>query len=213
MFIRLEHLIPLPMIELDTSGSQVWEADSFLFESGKRYLVEASSGKGKTSLLSIMYGIRRDFQGQVYLDDQPIVSFSDRRWSEIRKHQLSYIFQGLQLFEDLTGLQNIELKNRITRFKTTEEIQEMARQLDIAPFIHKKAKHLSFGQRQRVAIIRALCQPFAFLLADECFSHIDRKNSQVAMELVTSECDRQGAGLILTTLDNSTFKFDEHIQL
>jgi putative ABC transport system ATP-binding protein len=203
MTIRFEKMIPLPMLEQDTSGSEVWEAESLLLEQGKFYVVEAPSGKGKTSLLSVIYGIRTDFRGGVYLDDRPLGSFSLKEWSQIRKKQLSFIFQGLELFDDLTALDNIFLKNRITGYHSIDRIMEMAGKLGIEPFLNRKAGILSFGQQQRVAIIRALCQPFDFLLADECFSHMDRENSLTAFHLIREECEMRDAGLILTSLSET----------
>ena len=200
MTIRLEKMIPLPMMEQDTTGSEIWEADAVLFEQGKKYIIQAPSGKGKTSLLSVIYGTRNDYSGDVYLDSTDISSISSGRWSRIRKSALSFIFQGLELFDDLTALENIQLKNSITKYKTLQHIREMAEMLDIADFLDRKAGILSFGQQQRVAIIRALCQPFNYLLADECFSHIDRENSLVAYQLISRECDLQKAGLLLTSL-------------
>lgn len=191
------------MLEQDTSGSEVWEAESLLLEQGLDYVVEAPSGRGKTSLLSVIYGIRTDYQGVVYLDDRELTSFSPKEWSQIRKSKLSFIFQGLELFNDLTALENIRLKNNMTSYHSEERIMEMAQLLDIEPYLHRKAGILSFGQQQRVAIIRALCQPFNFLLADECFSHVDHDNSLTAYQLIREECDLRKAGLILTSLNET----------
>ena len=191
------------MLEQDTSGSEVWEAESLLLEQGSDYVVEAPSGRGKTSLLSVIYGIRTDYQGVVYLDDRELTSFSQKEWSQIRKSKLSFIFQGLELFNDLSALENIRLKNNITSYHSEERIMEMARLLDIEAYLHRKAGILSFGQQQRVAIIRALCQPFNFLLADECFSHVDHDNSLTAYQLIREECDLRKAGLILTSLNET----------
>lgn len=203
MTIHLEKMIPLPMLEQDTSGSEVWEAESLLLEQGKHYVVEAPSGRGKTSLLSVIYGIRTDYQGVVFLDDRELVSFTLKEWSLIRKRELSFIFQGLELFDDLTALENIRLKNEISGYHSDERIMEMAQVLEIDPFLQRKAGILSFGQQQRVAIIRALCQPFNFLLADECFSHLDRENSLTAYHLIREECENRNAGLILTSLNKT----------
>jgi ABC-type lipoprotein export system ATPase subunit len=203
MTIRFEKLIPLPMLEQDTSGSQVWEAESLMLEHGFSYVVEAPSGRGKTSMLSVIYGTRKDYRGKGFIDDRDLGSFSPKEWSRIRKSKLSFIFQGLELFDDLTALENILLKNRMTSYYPEGKIQEMARKLGIEPFLHRKAGILSFGQQQRVAIIRALCQPFDFLLADECFSHMDRENSQTAYGLIREECETRNAGLILTSLNKT----------
>lgn len=213
MIFRLEKLIPLPMLEVKTSGSSIWEAESFLFTQGEKYLVEAASGKGKTSLLSIMYGLRKDYRGTLYIDDTSSSSLRPRDWSNLRKRKISYIFQGLELFDDLSALDNVLLKNKITGFKSKAEITEMAEKLGVDMFLHKKCGILSFGQRQRIAIIRALCQPYEFLFADECFSHIDNANSLIAMELIKGECEKQNAGLILTSLGNSEHNIKNRVSI
>lgn len=213
MIYRLENLIPLPMVEIPTHGSTVWEADSFSFTQDKKYLIEAASGKGKTSLLSIMYGLRKDYRGTLWIDDHPASRYTPSDWSELRKNRVAYIFQGLELFDDLSALENILLKNKLTGFKSKAQILEMAGRLNMDRFLKKKCKFLSFGQKQRIAIIRALCQPFQFLFADECFSHIDKHNSADAMQLIHEECTTQNAGLILTSLGNSVHEFDIRIAL
>ena len=212
MTVRLDKMIPLPLLEQDTSGSDVWGAESLLFEKGKTYIVEAPSGRGKTSLLSMIYGIRKDYQGEIHLDDKNLSSLSWKIWSLLRKNQLSFIFQGLELFDSLTALENIQLKNSISNHKSLSDIEQMAGRLGMKEFLHRKAEILSFGQQQRVAIIRALCQPFSFLLADECFSHIDQENTQKAFRLIQEECKMQGAGMILTSL-NGTEGLDADVRL
>jgi len=198
------------MLEQNTSGSEVWEAESLILEQGKPYVVEAPSGRGKTSLLSVIYGIRTDYQGLVFLDERKLSSFSSKEWSKIRKNKLSFIFQGLELFDELTAMENIQLKNRISAYHSDERIMEMAHLLGIDPFLQRKAGILSFGQQQRVAIIRALCQPFNFLLADECFSHMDRENSLTAYQLIREECKAREAGLILTSLNKTGLPNIDH---
>lgn len=203
MNIRLEYLVPLPLLGQQRKKSQIWEISPVVFEPGISYLVEAPSGRGKTSLLSIIYGLRKDYRGKIFLDDTDISVFSAREWSQIRKNRVSYIFQGLELFDELSAFDNILLKNSITGQKTEKEIREMAQKLGIESFLQRKTGILSFGQQQRVAIIRALCQPFEFLLADECFSHMDRENSRIAFELIREECEARNAGLILSSLNSN----------
>lgn len=212
MIIRLDKMIPLPLLEQDTSGSEVWGAESILFEQGKTYIIEAPSGRGKTSLLSVIYGIRKDYHGRVYLDQEDIIAYSWRDWSMVRKKKLSFIFQGLELFDNLTALENIQLKNSISDHQSLKRIEEMAEHLEMTDFLQRKAGILSFGQQQRVAILRALCQPFDYLLADECFSHIDHENSIKAYQVIREECELQGAGLILTSLNGTTL-LDAHVRL
>ena len=203
MTIRLEYLIPLPMLSQQRGESEIWETSRLNFEPGLNYLVGAPSGRGKTSLLSIIYGLRKDYKGKVFIDETDISTLGEKEWSVLRKTRLSFIFQGLELFDELTAIENIKLKNSITRHKSEKEIQEMASRLGIGDFLQRKTGILSFGQQQRVAIIRALCQPFHYLLADECFSHMDHKNSKLAYDLISEECKAQDAGLILSSLNSS----------
>ena len=95
------------------------------------------------------------------------------------------------------------LKNNITAHYSRDRIVELARALGMEPFLKRKAGILSFGQQQRVAIIRALVQPFDFLLADECFSHMDKENTLKAFELIQKECRERNAGLVLTSLNKT----------
>lgn len=200
MNIELRKTIPLPLVEIDHKDSEIWEAESLILIPGDRILIHAPSGRGKTTLLSMIYGIRKDYQGEILLDGELLSSMNTRKIATLRKKNLSYIFQGLELFEELTALENIMLKNRQTRFKSTQQILEMAEILEIQHFLDRKAGILSFGQQQRVAIIRALCQPINFLLADEIFSHLDEAIAQKAFELLDHELEQQEAGLLFTSL-------------
>jgi len=212
--IEVKNLIPRPLIEIPHDGSEIWDAASFTFNKNELYYVYAPSGMGKTSLLSILYGLRNDFEGDVLINDKNISSYSSYDWSEIRKNSLSYIFQGLELFNDLSAMDNIQLNNSQKHFKTEAEIKEMAKTLEIEGFLKNKCGLLSFGQAQRVAIIRALCQPIDLLFADEAFSHLDNRSSGLAFELIRSELAKQAAGMILTGLEaKPAYEFSNIIRL
>jgi len=207
MIIQIKNLIPIPMVELDTRDSEIWETDSLSFPPGEKILLYAESGKGKTSLLSVIYGLRHDYKGEVYLDDKKLDHLSSFEVSDIRKNKISYIFQGLELFDELTAMENIQLKNRQLHYRTAQEITEIADTLEISAFLDKKAGLLSFGQRQRVAIIRAFCQPFEILLADEIFSHLDEKLTNQAYQLLGKELQKRNAGILFTSLEKTERSF------
>lgn len=212
--IEVKNLIPLPLIEIPHGGSEIWDATSFSFNKNELYYVYAPSGMGKTSLLSILYGLRSDFEGDVIINNKSSLSLSSYDWSELRKNSLSYIFQGLELFNEMSALDNIQLKNSQKHFKTEAEIREMAKMLEIEAFLKNKCSILSFGQAQRVAILRALCQPIELLFADEAFSHLDSRISDLAFNLIRSELKVQGAGLILTGLEPTpAYEFINTIRL
>ncbi|HFB99838.1 MAG TPA: ATP-binding cassette domain-containing protein, partial [Phaeodactylibacter sp.] len=152
--------------------------------------------------------------GTVLVKNKNIKSYQSDELAEIRQESLSIVFQDLRLFDQLTAEENILLKSDLKKHKTATQILEMAKQLGVDNLLKKPCGTLSFGQRQRIAIIRSLCQPFDFLLLDEPFSHLDQVNIKAATQLITAECDAQNAGLIIVSLgEDYFFSYDKKIIL
>lgn len=214
MNIRLSGLMPHPLAEQDTSTSEVWGADALRFSSGEFSLVGSASGKGKSTLLGIIFGLRKDYEGEVLVGDRKPESLSLAEWAIWRQSKLSMVFQGLRLFANLNGWDNLEAKNKLTNFRTKEELADMVSRLGISDLMERPCGTWSFGQRQRLAIVRALAQPFQWLLLDEPFSHLDDENARIAAAMITEACRAQQAGLILTSLgDDYGLPFDHNISL
>lgn len=197
--ITLNRVVPEIFAAREGLISEIWLRDVG-FERGKRYLVRAESGTGKSSLCSYIYGQRGDYRGVISFDNEDISRFNSARWSEVRQTHISILFQELRLFGELTALENVWIKNSITNFKTHEEIAALFEELGIADKLNSRTDRLSFGQQQRVALIRALCQPFSFLLLDEPISHLDDKNSDIMRDVILREAQKQGAGVIATSI-------------
>jgi len=212
--IQLTNVKPEPLFEKGTSvQSDIWNTKC-IFKKGKKYLVSAPSGKGKSTLLHIIYGLRNDFSGELLLNEASVEAFTSDQWSETRQNSFSIVFQDLRLFPDLTALSNIQLNANLVDEVSIEKITEMADKLDVADLLEKNCGTLSYGQRQRIAIIRALCQPFDILLLDEPFSHLDDANIQKASELIIAEINEQKAGLILVSLgERYLFEYDYELIL
>ena len=206
MKIELQNVIPFPIRELNYANSDIWDKN-LQFENGKKYLVKAPSGTGKTTLLSLIYGIRNDYDGNCLLDGKKVKNINIKEFRNIRINNLSFVFQGLKLFPELNGYENIEIKNRITNHRTKDEIYHYAEILGVKQLLERKAEILSFGQQQRLAIIRSLCQPFDFLLLDEPFSHLDTDNAFKCLQLIEEVCTNSKSGFLLTTL-NSDYGFN-----
>ena len=197
--IKLKGVVPEIFASNKELRSEVWLSD-VEFEQGKRYLIKADSGTGKSSLLSYIYGQRGDYRGDILFNDQTILTLSSHDWCMIRQSMLSILFQDLKLFGELTALENVEIKNRLTKTQPTRIIKGWFEELGIADKLKTRVDHLSYGQQQRVALIRALCQPFNFLLLDEPISHLDDRNSEVMRDIIIREATRQGAGIIATSI-------------
>ena len=183
----------------DCINSDVWHKNVQL-ERGNFYLIEAASGTGKSSLCSYIYGYRNDYQGIICFDDNNIRSLSVKDWVDIRKRSLSMLFQDLRLFTELTALENVQLKNSLTGFKKKKEIKDLFFELGIGDKMNVPVGKMSFGQQQRVALIRSLCQPFDFLFMDEPISHLDEVNAKNMARIITEEAARQGAGVVVTSI-------------
>lgn len=213
MHIELQQLLPEPLVEIAPKVSGVWQQQVSLKPSQWTQLV-APSGRGKSTLLNIIYGNRTDYRGQVLIDGNQTNTFSADDWSQLRREHLSVVFQDLRLFTNLSGWDNLLLKQQLTNTVTREQITEMATQLGVLRLLDKTCGTMSYGERQRVAIIRSLLQPFEYLLLDEPFSHLDENNRQIAANLIKDACQERNAGLLIAGLGaDKYFTYHQTLQL
>ena len=197
--ITLRNTLPDVFLQRADIQSDVW-LQEVVFEKEKNYLVEANSGTGKSSLCSYIYGFRKDYQGNIFFNQTNIHDLSIRQWVEQRKGHLSLMWQELRLFLELTAMENVLIKNKLTDYQKRKTIDEWFERLGIADKRDALVGRMSFGQQQRVALIRALCQPFDFILVDEPISHLDDSNSRIMADMLVEEAKRQGAGVIATSI-------------
>jgi ABC-type lipoprotein export system ATPase subunit len=209
MDIEFNGITPLPLAEFITENS-IWNTN-FTFTQGNKYQIVAPSGKGKSTLVGIIAGTRGDFDGNLLFEGQNSRQFKPMRWSQWRANECSIVFQDLQLFPKLTVLQNLMLMSEIQQAlnnnaspkdQTKETLIDRAKQLGIETKMDVLVGNLSFGQMQRVAILRALNRPFQWIVLDEPFSHLDAANAKIALDLITSIAFNRNAGIIITALDS-----------
>lgn len=213
MHISFQSVLPHPLKDYRHGADSVWK-NNFTLEFPSKVLLNATSGKGKSTFANILYGVRQDYDGTILLNQKDIRTFSLHEWIELRRTKLSVIFQDLQLFGDLTAWENLQLKNTLTKHKSDEEINAMLELLGIPDKKNQTAKTLSLGQQQRVAIIRSLLQPFELLIMDEPFSHLDEINTNIALDLIVRETNQNKGGFILTSLGGKhNFTFDTELKL
>ena len=212
--ISLNAVIPQVFANADIHPqSDVWQHD-VNFERGRLYLVEANSGTGKSSLCSYIYGYRNDYEGTISFDSTDIKTLGVAEWTTMRLQCLSLLWQELRLFSELTAWENIAIKNQLTHYQSENQINQWFEALGIADRKHTLVGRMSFGQQQRVALIRALCQPFSFIFVDEPISHLDDTNSAIVGQILTDEAHRQGAAVVVTSIGkHMQLNYDKTLRL
>ncbi len=205
--ITLQGVLPQVFADAPRRPSDVWHGTLEL-KRGGRYMIEAASGTGKSSLCAYIYGARVDYLGTIAFDGTDVSGFSTRRWQALRRTALAYLPQELDLFPELTALDNIKLKNRLTGRYTDAQIMEMMAALGVDAHSHRPTGLMSIGQQQRVALIRAVCQPFSFILLDEPVSHLDEANNAAAAAIVEAAASEQGAAIVATSVGNKLMMAD-----
>lgn len=197
--ISLHNTLPQVFTQRTDINSDIWKQD-VVFEKNKLYLIEANSGTGKSSLCSYIFGYRHDYEGKILFDEFDVSNFSVNQWVKIRQTSLSLLWQELRLFPELSAMENIDIKNNITKYQSRDQICKWFDMLGISDKHDAKIGRMSFGQQQRVAMIRSLCQPFDFIFVDEPISHLDDTNSRIMGEILMDEAHKQGAGVIVTSI-------------
>jgi len=212
MELTLQQLIPLPLKEKITDkSSDIWKQDLNL-KKGELVFIQAPSGTGKTTLIHMLYGLRKDYLGSILWNEKILNQLKETQLAPMRATYLSIVFQDLRLFPEMTTWENLELKRALTQTVSTERTEYMLQQLGMYDKRHAPAKTLSRGEQQRVAIVRALMQPFDWLLMDEPFSHLDSINIEKAAVLISDVVAANSAGMILADLEKNSF-FPYHKRL
>jgi ABC-type lipoprotein export system ATPase subunit len=213
MTISFHNVTPAPLSGVIDSGTEVWEKEC-RFEQGTKYKIVAPSGKGKSTFIHYIYGLRNDYTGEVKLDELSTRLFDADEWADHRQHTLSIVYQDLRLFLHLTAYQNLQVKSVLYNDHQEDRIRGFAKRLNVEKLLDKKCQTLSYGERQRIAIIRSLIQPFKWILLDEPFSHLDKENCINASSLIEEEVSAHKAGMIVTSLGlDNYFSYQKEYQL
>jgi ABC-type lipoprotein export system ATPase subunit len=205
MQLSLQGVIPVPLREkVHAKQSGIWNT-SLTINKGTYVFVQAPSGTGKTTLVHILYGLRHDYEGTVKWNNTTLPGAGNETLAKLRTESISVIFQDMRLFPELTAWENIAIKRKLTNTVSEQQVHEWLDRLGLKDKKHSTGNTLSYGEQQRVAIIRALLQPFDWLLMDEPFSHLDNANTDKAISLIGEVVKERGAGMILADLDANNF--------
>ena len=172
------------LLELRDVTKKVWdgrarravvEAASLEIDAGEWVVLRGPSGSGKTTLLSLIGAMSRPTSGEVLFAGEPTSRLRDAHRAELRRSTVGFVFQDLQLIEDLSAEDNVLLPFVPVGVKAAHRARAtvLLERFGVAALAHTRAKQLSGGERQRVAIARALLGEPKLLLLDEPTAHLD----------------------------------------
>ena len=183
---------------------EVLKGLNFKVRKGEHLCLLGRSGSGKTTTLNIIAGIDKPTSGSIKINEQEITTLNRDKLAELRLKTMGYIFQEFHLLNHLTALENIMVPLIINGVKG-DEAQERAYELLNLVGIQEKANNfveeLSTGQKQRIAVARAIANKPKLLIADEPTGTLDSESSDAIMQLLTKISEEQDMTMIFTTHD------------
>jgi putative ABC transport system ATP-binding protein len=180
--------------------------ENLLVTAGEKVAVIGPSGSGKTTLLNLVAGILTPLNGSVFVDDHEINARNDKFRRDFRITKIGFIFQDFGLLDYLDVRDNILHPYRISgALQLTDDVRkrahELADQMGIVDKLRRRPSELSHGERQRVAICRAMLPGPRLILADEATGNLDPKNKVHILELLFDNMANHNAALLAVTHD------------
>ncbi len=169
---------------------------------GAALAVTGPSGTGKTTLLHVLAGLLRPHGGEVSYGDLQLGSARETVREAFRRRHVGYVFQDFHLMPGLSALENVELGLRVAGMPgPRQRARETLARLDLGHRLNHRPDQLSTGERQRVAVARAVAHRPGLLLVDEPTAHLDRDRAGAALDLLLGAAHGLGATLIVVTHD------------
>jgi putative ABC transport system ATP-binding protein len=175
---------------------------SFHVEKGEFMAIIGPSGCGKTTLLNILGALDRPTSGKVYIDGIDISQLPNKELAHIRSRKLGFVFQDFNLLSRMSVVENVELPLFIAGADpaySRRRAMALLGRLGIMHKAHKNVNHISGGERQRVAVARALANDPKIVLADEPTGNLDTRNTEMMMGLMKQLNKDFGKTLVIIT--------------
>jgi len=180
---------------------------------GEFVAVMGPSGCGKSTLLNIV-GLLDDLDGGSYLfNGVEVAKFNERKRSDLRKHNIGFVFQSFNLIDELTVFENVELPLIYTKVPAAERKKRVEEVLEKVQIMHRRnhfPQQLSGGQQQRVAVARAVVNRPKLILADEPTGNLDSNNGNEVMQLLT-ELNEAGTTIVMVTHSEHDARYADRI--
>lgn len=186
--------------------NQVWALDhvNVSIMRGEFVAIIGQSGSGKSTLMNMLGCLDVPTSGDYYLAGQDVSELDDDQLSDIRNREIGFIFQGFNLIQNLTALENVELPLIYRGVSKTERIalsEAALEKVGLGNRMKHKPSEMSGGQQQRVAIARAIAQAPPVILADEPTGNLDSNSSKEILQILR-ELHEDGSTVIIITHDD-----------
>ena len=180
---------------------------------GEFVSIMGPSGCGKSTLLNVLGMIDSPTSGDYFFMDQEVGHLSERGRSNIRKHNLGFVFQSFNLIDELTVFENVELPMLYTKVPSNDRKARVEELLEGMNIMHRRnhfPQQLSGGQQQRVAVARAIVNHPKLILADEPTGNLDSSNGDEVMRILT-KLNEQGTTIVMVTHSQYCAEFGNRI--
>jgi len=170
-----------------TQENAILENINFDVKKGERISIMGPSGSGKTTLLNVLSGLDEVTKGSIIIKENDITNMSISQRTKFRRGNVGFIFQNYNLVQSLTAVENTMLPLLMNGFSRKKAIKEAEKMLELVDLIHRKnafPNKLSGGEKQRVAIVRALIHHPSVIFADEPTGNLDRVTSRTITKIM-----------------------------
>ena len=185
---------------------------NLIVEKGEIIVLMGPSGSGKSTLLNILGTLDSDYSGELIIDELPIINAVDL--SNIRRHKLGFIFQFHHLLPEFTILENLLIPQMIADNYSNvpqEDTIDMLEIIGLKNRMNHYPNEISGGERQRVAVLRAMVNNPCLILADEPTGNLDRENSLKMLKLMTELKAKYQQSFIIATHDQSILDIADRV--
>lgn len=199
--IKLQHIAK----SFEVGGQPIYALrdTSEIIQSGEYVAIVGPSGSGKSTLLNVIGCLLRPSEGAYLFNGEDVSQLDDQALSQLRQHQIGFIFQSFHLVPRLTALGNVALPMVFAGVPSSERqlrAKEALESVGLSDRVNHRPNQLSVGQRQRVVIARAIIMQPSLLLADEPTGNLDTHSGQQIMELLES-LNAKGLTMLVVTHD------------
>ena len=166
--------------------------------------IVGESGSGKTSLIMLIGGLEKASSGKIFFENDEITNMSEDEISNIRRKNISIVFQSFYLIPNYTALENVSLTLEINKISNAEiKAKEILERFGLSKRFYNLPSQLSGGEQQRVAIARSIVMKPKLILADEPTGNLDSENSELISKILFDYVSDEKASLIMVTHDNN----------